>query len=787
MTQLSFTSSRRSLWSRWKQSGSLEVKLFCVYLVMISFGVSLPARSADNENQAVDSIFNMTLEELMMVQVDVPAALTQLTLLEIPAAITSITAEDIRLTPARNIYDLIEFYVPGAIWMNHESGPHPGVRGNIVNRNYKFLLLVNGRVMNNKAYAGASSELEMWDMGDIERIDIVRGPGSVTYGPGAVAGVISITTRRAVENSTQVSIKQVSDYDSRGVTLDHSYQRDDYQLFAHASVVRTYGDDALNFQVTRRNEAGFVGRDILLDSEAMDYFADYQGEPQVKLHMEMNMGEAWTWWTRYTQQGSNWRGNEIKSDFSGDLLNQQGLRTRQITSQVEHHTALNKTFNLMTQVSVDSYDMERRIEAVRDPEPDHPLNYQVNFAEDELILRSVLNQEQQDWGQFALGVEWGRDWFGSGWGDDERAMRLGESGEIVSGADSWAIRTGNGGSADRLGNELFVGKGWETNSYAIFGESSWVLSPANKLLVSARYDKNTYTDWLFSPRLAWLATIKEGHVVKLIAQRSLRINTAAQLYSNAQFDQKSTPEKFDGLELIYTLQTSRVSAMNFSLFRNDSEVIAFQGQDNSIRLVGDLKLWGAEAEWRYDASWGTFGTNFSYVKQIDWHLAPGIQSSGISYSDYTLPIGGANTQEGFGNDLNNWPTSSIKAFTHYKFTDDLTIHLDAHWFSAWQGAKDGLESLRRAVAGTNNEAAVEESLARVAAEDTYDSDFRLNLLLEYTMPKAFTLQIFSQNLLGRHGNKRYSYDDAGNNQAAPRRVRFTEEPQTYGLRLSHSF
>lgn len=473
--------------------------------------------------------------------------------------------------------------------------------------------------------------------------------------------------------------------------------------------------------------------------------------------------------------------------LGGDLQNQQGLRERQFTTQLEHHTALNEHFKLSTEISADSFDMERRTESVRDPNPNHPLNYQVNFAEDELLLRSVLSQEQQDWGQFAVGVEWGHDWFGAGWGDDDRDMRLGETGEIVNGPDSRAIREGNNGSADRLGNELFVGNGWGTNNYALFGESSWVVSPANKLLISARYDKNTYTDWLFSPRLAWLTNIKDGHIAKLILQRSLRTNTSAQLYSNAQFHQDSPPEKFDSLEFIYSLQYSRESLMNFSVFRNQSEVIAFQSDDNSIRLVGDLNLWGAEAEWRYETDWGSFGTNFSYVKQLDWQLASGIRASGISYSDYSLPINGANTQQGFDNDLNNWPTSSIKLFTHYKFTDDLTLHLDVHWFSEWAGAKDGLTAMRRAVVGTNSEAAVDDALARVAAEDTYASDYRINFLLEYRMPHAFRLQLFSQNILGSHGNKRYSYDDAGNSQAAPRRVRFTEEPQTYGIRLSHEF
>ena len=85
----------------------------------------LPGRTEDTGEE---SVFEMSLDELLEAKISVPAALTKLARAEAPASITVITAEDIKHTPARNIYDLIEVYVPGAIWMNHEEGPHPGIR-----------------------------------------------------------------------------------------------------------------------------------------------------------------------------------------------------------------------------------------------------------------------------------------------------------------------------------------------------------------------------------------------------------------------------------------------------------------------------------------------------------------------------------------------------------------------------------------------------------------------------------------------------------------------------------
>jgi len=122
---------------------------------------------AETVTPGTEPFRDMSLEDLLSVEVYTVAALTRLTPLESPAGITTITAEDIRLTPARNLNDLIEVYVPGALWMNQETGPVLGMRGNISSRNHRYLLLVDGRAMNNKSFAGASPELEMWDLGDI--------------------------------------------------------------------------------------------------------------------------------------------------------------------------------------------------------------------------------------------------------------------------------------------------------------------------------------------------------------------------------------------------------------------------------------------------------------------------------------------------------------------------------------------------------------------------------------------------------------------------------------------
>ena len=643
------------------------------------------ATRAETVAPGIEPFRDMSLEELVSLKVYMPGALTKLTPLESPAAITTITAEDIRLTPARNLNDLIEVYVPGALWMIQETGPVLGVRGNITSRNHRYLLLVNGRAMNNKSFAGASPEMEMWDLGDIERIEVVSGPGSVTYGPGAVAGVISITTRKPVStDGTTASIGYVDPYDSRSLTISHQMETDALALFAHASIVDTEGEEARTFQVDSGNHGGFVGHDYLPGSEALDYYGDYDDDPQIKLHVTLDFANDWQWWTRYTQQGSYWFSNEIKTDFGGELVNQQGTSSRQVTTAVEHDVILSDTLSLSAMLSFDSYDFERRRDRAYDPDRHSPLNYQVRFAEDEVLAHGVFNWQAAEWAQIALGAEWAHDRFGPGWGDDQREMRLGESGEIINGADSLALSPGNRNSADRQAPAwpaIHVGDGWDTNTTSLFVEANLTLVAGHKLLLSGRADQSTYDDWLYSPRAAWIWTLTDGHVLKLIAQRASRMNTASQMYANDWHDLHNKPEELDSLELRYSAQLSPALGFDLALFHNDAEVIAFQGADNSNRQVGDLTVYGVESAVHYAWERGRAGVSFAWVELQDWELAPGVFSSGVSYSDYNLQIGGAagGTQVGTGSDLNNWPNQSLKVFGNHRIGEQLTLHVDARW------------------------------------------------------------------------------------------------------------
>ncbi len=745
------------------------------------------ASTAAPEDHSAEELFELSLEQLHAVKLYVPAAITKLTRLEQPASITTISADDIRYAPARNIFDLIEIYVPGALWMNSEEGPLLGMRGNLVNRNFKYLLLVNGRVMNSKAHFGAKSELEQWDLSDIESIEIVRGPGSVTYGAGAVSGVISITTADSESNrSGGFAVRGFSKYNSRGLTFQDTYNGGLFKLFTFASITKTDGYSAPHFIVDDNDMLGYIGTDLQTDTEPLDYFSDYQDEPQLKLHLDSTIGEHWRLWFRYTQQGSTWRGNEAKTLFNGIALNQQSVRDRQWTATLSYKNNIHENLDFTSTVSIDSFDAERRGGKARDPDPESALNFKQDFSETEIFLHTQLNWNAGEDLEIALGAEYSRDRFGAGWNDDDRNMRLGGNNDIINGPDSNALSPMSLGSADRNGPATYVGSGWNMDTYALFAEANIALSPKLISLLSVRADKTSYSDWLWSPRAVLIHELTEGQDLKFIAQQSQRFNTASQILIESRQGEKASSESLTGFEIAYSAYLKSGLILNSAVFWNDMEIISWNGDDNLIQHVGDLKLGGIEFELEHHWQTGKIGANYSIVKQIDWELDSSLTRSGISYSDYRQPLQNTTAiQTGVGNDLNNWPNQAIKFYYQWKPTSNLVLHLDAHLLWDFQGAKDGITGLKNAVRGLPEEQGVLQAVDAVEAKDVYDHDFRLNGSVSYKFSSGIEAILYAQNLVGSN-NYRYA-EDSGNSSASPRRVRFVEEARVYGLKVDIGF
>lgn len=118
---------------------------------------------------------------------------------ETPSIVTVITAMEIRSHGYRTLGEALQ-WVRGIYPRNDRNYTYLGVRGlqRPGDYNNKVLLTIDGHTMNSPIYGDAAFGRELGlDLERVERIEVIRGPGSALYGSNAVLAVVNVVTRDA--------------------------------------------------------------------------------------------------------------------------------------------------------------------------------------------------------------------------------------------------------------------------------------------------------------------------------------------------------------------------------------------------------------------------------------------------------------------------------------------------------------------------------------------------------------------------------------------------------------
>ncbi|GGK71300.1 ligand-gated channel [Amphritea balenae] len=112
------------------------------------------------------------------------------------AAVTSIiTAEDIQNRGYRSLYEVMQ-HIPGAYYNTTSHFENLTSRG-LAQALSSYLLLIDGHAINDKSSFGISAETVFPTLSNVQRIEVVRGAGSVLWGSEAGIGIIHIITKSA--------------------------------------------------------------------------------------------------------------------------------------------------------------------------------------------------------------------------------------------------------------------------------------------------------------------------------------------------------------------------------------------------------------------------------------------------------------------------------------------------------------------------------------------------------------------------------------------------------------
>ncbi len=154
------------------------------------------AGAYDTEPALPADLTELSLEDLMDIEITSVAKKSQ-KLSEAAAAIFVITQEDIRRSGATSIPEALRM-VPGLevarIDANKWAITSRGFNGRFAN---KLLVLIDGRTVYTPLYSGVYWDMKDTLLEDIDRIEVIRGPGAALWGANAVNGVINIMTKGA--------------------------------------------------------------------------------------------------------------------------------------------------------------------------------------------------------------------------------------------------------------------------------------------------------------------------------------------------------------------------------------------------------------------------------------------------------------------------------------------------------------------------------------------------------------------------------------------------------------
>jgi len=171
----------------------------CLVLIFLTFFLTLGVSEAADSSQAnKENLVDLSFEELMDIKVT-SASKKEQSLSQAPSAIFVITQEDLRRSGATTVPEALRM-VPGVQVAQVDSNKW-AVTARGFNELFarKLLIMIDGRSVYSPLFSGVYWDVQDTVLEDIDRIEVIRGPGGTLWGANAVNGVINIITKNSKE------------------------------------------------------------------------------------------------------------------------------------------------------------------------------------------------------------------------------------------------------------------------------------------------------------------------------------------------------------------------------------------------------------------------------------------------------------------------------------------------------------------------------------------------------------------------------------------------------------
>lgn len=523
------------------RSSAIVIVLFLLALAGIG---SAPAQapSADEGIQSLDA--------LLSVRVSTASLYSQLAR-EAPASVSIIAADDIARFQIRTLAELLShvrsFYVSDD--RNYE---YVGVRGfgRPTDYNNRILLLWNGHVMNDNMYSSSALGFDFApDLNSVERVEIVRGPGSPLYGANAMLAVINIIGKTGAEvNGVEASGEYGSGAYARGSVVLGTQSASGLDAVVSGSWMDRRGFDLYFPEFDAPETQNGVVRDA-------------DREQAVGATARVSFGDL-TVMGVFSDRTKRIPTASYETTF-GD--NRARTRDRRWAAQMEYAHEFSPSFRLSGRVSYDSYDYGGI----------YPYEYL---------------QFDGSWGRWWTGrvhVQW----------DTHEANRF-DAGIEFRHNPRADYRVWTEETYDYSRNAPF-------DVASLFVQDTYQMLPEVSLSLALRADRHSVSGWLLSPRFAVVANPGPRTTIKALYGEAFRAPSVYELYyeeGNGLVNNPSLrPERVRTVELSAEQRLSTVTYALLSVYQYSMwdliEQTTLQGEAiGQHQNIGSTHARGFEAE-----------------------------------------------------------------------------------------------------------------------------------------------------------------------------------------------
>ncbi|MCP4689028.1 MAG: TonB-dependent receptor [Desulfobacterales bacterium] len=230
--------SSRHRFSEIRQWARRRIGIMRVILTL-TIVISIPGTCFTDDN----GLYDLSLDELLDVKVYI-ATKTDIRIDDAPSIVMVITSAEIERMGARDLIDVLRV-VPGFDFVNPIliDGQLAAVRGLQSDAsNNKIKVLINGQAAGEgPSHGGFHNFFTLLPLDIIDKIELIRGPGSALYGTNAFLSAINLITKTGGKAPSGLSAKAGS-FNTRQYTGEYSNQWKDFNLYGYAGYFETDGE-----------------------------------------------------------------------------------------------------------------------------------------------------------------------------------------------------------------------------------------------------------------------------------------------------------------------------------------------------------------------------------------------------------------------------------------------------------------------------------------------------------------------------------------------------------------